>query len=82
MTSDAPTFEEITSLTHLMEFFSIEGHELAVVVRDGKPLGTVTCQGLAALNDRLATDRFVPCGTATAESAYLVVADLPMAEAN
>jgi diguanylate cyclase (GGDEF)-like protein len=82
MTTDAPTFEEITSLTHLMEFLSIEGHELAVVVRDGKPLGTVTCQGLAALNDRLATDRFVPCGTATAESAYLVVADLPMAEAN
>jgi diguanylate cyclase (GGDEF)-like protein len=82
MATDTPTFDETTSLTHLMEFFSLEGHEMALIVREGKPLGTVTCQGLAALNDRLATDRFVPCERASVESAFLVVPDLPMAEAN
>lgn len=80
MSTDVATFEETASLGTLMEFFTEDGRELAVVVRDKRPLGTVTCQGLAALNERLAVDRFVPCGTASASSEYLVVADMPKLE--
>ncbi len=80
MSTDVPTFEETASLGTLMEFFTADGRELAVIVRDRKPLGTVTCQGLAALNERLAVDRFVPCGVALASSEYLVVPDMPKLE--
>jgi diguanylate cyclase (GGDEF)-like protein len=80
MATDVPTFEETASLGTLMEFFTADGHELAVIVRDKKPLGIVTCQGLAALNERLEVDRFVPCGVASASSEYLVVPDMPKLE--
>jgi len=80
MSTDVATFEETASLGTLMEFFTADGRELVVIVRDNKPLGLVTCQGLAALNERLSFDRFVPCGVASPGSEYLVVPDLPKLE--
>jgi CBS domain-containing protein len=80
MTTDVATFEETASLGTLMEFFTADGRELAVIARDQYPLGTVSCQGLAALNERLAADRFVPCGAPSTASDYLVVPDLPKLE--
>lgn len=80
MATDVATFEETASLGALMEFFTEDGRELAVIVRDKKPLGMVTCQGLAALNERLSVDRFAPCGVAMPTSEYLVVPDVPKLE--
>ena len=80
MSTDVASFEETASLGTLMEFFTADGREHLVIVREKKPLGIVTCQGLAALNERLSSDRFVPCGVAAPGSEYLVVPDRPKLE--
>jgi CBS domain-containing protein len=80
MLADVPTFSEATSLAQLMEFFTTGEQALAVVVRNRRPTGIVHCHGLAALNDRLTTDNFLPTLSVTAGSDYLLVPDLCLAE--
>jgi CBS domain-containing protein len=80
MTTGVPTFAETASLAELMEFFTTGEQPLAVVVRHGRPSGIVHCDGLAALNDHLTVDNFLPAMPASATSNYLRVPDLCLAE--
>jgi diguanylate cyclase (GGDEF)-like protein len=75
MLTTVTRFEETTPLAELLEFFSHDEQTLAVVVRDKCPTGILHCQSLAALNERLTADHFLPESTPTHESDYLVVCD-------
>lgn len=80
ITTDVTKFDETTPLAELMEFFTGETATLAVVVRDRKPKGLVTCQGLAALNERLTADHFAVTAPRHNSSDDLLVPDLAMAD--
>lgn len=80
MTSEVTKFDETTPLARLLEFFTGEAAPLAVIVRDRRPRGIVTCQGLAALNEKLATGHFCPAQPRTNTSADLLVPELALAE--
>jgi diguanylate cyclase (GGDEF)-like protein len=80
LTTDVTKFDETTPLSELMEFFTGETATLAVVVRDRKPKGLVTCQGLAALNERLTADHFAVTAPRTSTSEDLLVPDLAIAD--
>jgi signal-transduction protein with cAMP-binding, CBS, and nucleotidyltransferase domain len=80
ITTDVTKFDETTPLAELMEFFTAETATLAVVVRDRKPKGLVTCQGLAALNERLTADHFAVTAPRHNSSDDLLVPDLAMAD--
>ena len=80
ITTDVTKFDETTPLAELMEFFTGETATLAVVVRDRKPKGLVTCQGLAALNERLTADHFAVTAPRHSNSEDLLVPDLAMAD--
>ena len=75
MLTTVTRFEETAPLAELLEFFSHDEQTLAVVVRDKCPTGILHCQSLAALNERLTADHFLPESTPTHESDYLVVCD-------
>ena len=80
LTTDVTKFDETTPLAELMEFFTGQSATLAVVVHDRRPKGLVTCQGLAALNDRLTADHFSVTAPRTSTSEDLLVPDLAIAE--
>ena len=80
MTSEATKFDESTPLARLLEFFTGEASPLAVIVRDRRPRGIVTCQGLAALNEKLATGHFSAAKPRTNSSEDLLVPELALAE--
>ena len=80
LTTDVAKFDELTPLAELMEFFTGEAAPLAVIVRDRRPKGLVYCQGLAALNEQLASDRFSTTTPRTNTSEDLLVPDLAVAE--
>ena len=80
MTADVTKFEESTPLARLLEYFTGEAAPLAIIVRDRRPRGIVTCQGLAALNEKLATGHFSPAQPRTGSSADLLVPELALAE--
>jgi two-component system cell cycle response regulator len=76
MITDAPKFNESATLSELMEFFTAEQGSVAVVLRDQRPTGLVYCQSLAALNEPLAREHFVPVLPYATNSEYLLVPDL------
>jgi two-component system cell cycle response regulator len=80
VSQDVTKFDELTPLSELMEFFTGEAATLAVIVRDRRPKGIVHCQGLAALNERLASDSFASTGPRSCTSEDLLVPDLAVAE--
>ena len=80
LTTDVAKFDELTPLSELMEFFTGEAAPLAVIVRDRRPKGLVYCQGLAALNEQLASDRFATTAPRTNTSEDLLVPDMAVAE--
>lgn len=80
MTTDVPRFSESTSLSDLMEFFTEENNSVAVILRDQRPTGLVYCQSLAALNERLSREHFVPTIPYASTSEYLLVPDLTTAD--
>lgn len=75
MSTDYQRFDERASLNEMMEYFADSEHDVAVVVRDGRPLGLVFCQGLAALNERLNVTAFQPAGISEG-SEYLLVPEI------
>lgn len=80
MNPEISRFDETTPLAELMEFFTLDGAPLAVIVKNKRPLGLVHCQGLATLNERLTTDCFANQGVKTGASSDLVVPELALAE--
>ena len=80
MTSDVTRFDETTPLGELMEFFTGENANIAIIVRDKKPRGLVHCHALAALNERLTAEHFASLKPKCGSSADLLVPDLAMAE--
>lgn len=80
MSTDSPKFPETATLDELMEFFTAEHHSVAVILRDQVPSGLVYCQSLAALNERLAREHFVPTLPFGTSSEYLLVPDLTTAD--
>ena len=64
-----------------MEFFTGEHSSVAVILRDQRPSGLVYCQSLAALNERLAREHFVPAVPFATTSDYLLVPDLTTMDA-
>jgi two-component system cell cycle response regulator len=80
ITTDVTKFDELTPLSELMEFFTGESAQLAVVVRDRRPKGLVMCQGLAALNERLTADHFASSAPRSSTSEDLLVPDLAVVE--
>ncbi|HEX5104415.1 MAG TPA: diguanylate cyclase, partial [Pirellulaceae bacterium] len=80
MSTDIVKFDETTSLGRLFEFFTGENAPLAIVVRDRCPRGIVHCQGLAALNEKLAAGYFAATKPRTNTSEDLLVPELAMAE--
>lgn len=80
MTGEVTKFDESTQLARLLEFFTGEAAPLAVIVRDRRPRGIVTCQGLAALNEKLATGHFYPARPRSNTSEDLLVPELALAE--
>ncbi|MGI8979680.1 MAG: diguanylate cyclase domain-containing protein [Pirellulaceae bacterium] len=81
MTTDVPKFDESATLGELMEFFTGEHRSVAVILRDQRPSGLVYCQSLAALNERLAREHFVPAVPYATTSDYLLVPDLTTVDA-
>ena len=81
MTTDVPRFDESATLGELMEFFTGEHSSVAVILRDQRPSGLVYCQSLAALNERLSREHFVPTLPFSPTSEYLVVPDLTTVDA-
>lgn len=81
MTADVPKFDESATLGELMEFFTGEHSSVAVILRDQRPSGLVYCQSLAALNERLAREHFVPAVPFATTSDYLLVPDLTTMDA-
>jgi CBS domain-containing protein/GGDEF domain-containing protein len=75
MQTDYRKVDELTSLNEMMEYFADSEHDVAVVVRDGRPLGIVFCQGLAALNEQLNVTAFQPAGICEG-SEYLLVPEI------
>jgi CBS domain-containing protein len=75
MQTDYKKVDELTSLNEMMEYFADSEHDVAVVVRDGRPLGIVFCQGLAALNEQLNVTAFQPAGICEG-SEYLLVPEI------
>jgi len=80
MSPEVTRFEEGTHLSRLLEFFTGESAPLAVIVRDRRPRGIVTCQGLATLNEKLATGHFYPAKSRSNTSEDLLVPELALAE--
>jgi diguanylate cyclase (GGDEF)-like protein len=80
MTVDVAKFEESTPLASLLEFFTGEGAPLAIIQRDRRPRGIVHCQGLAALNEKLAARHFARAKPRTSTSDDLLVPELAVAE--
>lgn len=81
MATDIARFDESATLAELMEFFTGEHTSVAVILRDQRPSGLVYCQSLAALNERLAREQFIPALPFAPTSEYLVVPDLSTVEA-
>lgn len=81
MAADVPRFDESATLAELMEFFTGEQSSVAVILRDQRPSGLVYCQSLAALNERLAREHFVPSVPFATTSEYLLVPDLTTVDA-
>ncbi len=81
MITDTPRFDETSTLGELMEFFTGEHNSVAVILRDLRPSGLVYCQSLAALNERLVREHFVPSLPFSITSEYLRVPDLTTADA-
>ncbi|MFN0017986.1 MAG: diguanylate cyclase domain-containing protein [Pirellulaceae bacterium] len=80
MTTDVPRFNESTTLAELMEFFTTEQSSVAVILREQRPTGLVYCQSLAALNEKLLREHFVPALPYAPSSEYLLVPDLTTAD--
>jgi len=72
MQTDYQKFDELAPLSEMMEYFADSEHDYAVVVRDGRPLGLIYCQGLAVLNERLQITAFQPAGTSEGSEFLLV----------
>jgi diguanylate cyclase (GGDEF)-like protein len=81
MQSDYARFDETTSLNDMMEHFAESEHDVAVVVRERRPVGLVFCHGLAALNERLNVAAFQPTGEAEG-SDYLLVPEVFSSDTN
>jgi PleD family two-component response regulator/CBS domain-containing protein len=75
MQTDYQRFDERAPLNEMMEYFADSEHDVAVIVRNGRPMGLVFCQGLAALNERLNVTAFQPAGTSDG-SEYLLVPEI------
>ncbi|MCE9528066.1 MAG: diguanylate cyclase [Planctomycetales bacterium] len=80
MTTDVPKFNELSTLGELMEFFTAEHSSVAVILRDQRPAGLVYCQSLAALNEKLVREHFIPSLPFSSTSEYLLVPDLTTAD--
>ncbi|MBI2823513.1 MAG: diguanylate cyclase [Planctomycetia bacterium] len=70
---DPVRFDEETSFTELMNFFTHDARSLVVVVDDGRPTGIVTRDALAALSEPLTAASFAPTAECSDASDYLVV---------
>jgi two-component system cell cycle response regulator len=80
LTKDVARFDVDAPLAELMEFFTGENSNLAIIVADKEPKGIVYCHSLASLNERLTADHFAATQTSTGTSADLLVPDLVAAE--
>ncbi|MBN2296790.1 MAG: diguanylate cyclase [Pirellulales bacterium] len=79
MEPDVKTFNEDTSLSVLLEFFTQESSSIAVITDRGRPIGMVTREQLAILSEAAAIDRFAPGTPYSDTSDYLVVLDRALA---
>ncbi len=76
MTSDVQSFDERKSLTSLLDFFTRDPRRVAMVVRDRRPVGFVTCDSLATLWRPLTTTSYAAEVEYSDTSDYLLVPDL------
>ena len=76
MSRDLPRLDKSAGFTDLMALFTNENHEIAVVVQDGRPLGTVRCSDLASLCDKLTAEPLEPALPFSTGSEYLRVPEL------
>jgi two-component system, cell cycle response regulator len=81
MQTDFARFNETTPLGEMMEHFTESDQDMAVVVRDRCPVGLISCQGLAALNDRLDVAAFQPA-SAREGSEFLLVPEIFSSDTN
>jgi PleD family two-component response regulator len=60
MTRDVASFDERTTLSALIDYFSQESPLAIAIVNKGRPTGLVTPSSLATLSERLTTETFAP----------------------
>ena len=75
MTTDAPTFNETTDFTTLIEFCSRNVTTTMVILSDGRPTGMISPTQLASLTEPVTTATFAPTEAYAPTSGYLLVAD-------
>jgi len=80
MSKDAARFDESASLDELMEYFTGEHNSTAVIVRRERPVGIVHCQSLAALNEPLSRNQFLPAIPFSTGSEYLMIPEVAAAD--
>lgn len=75
MLEDIPTFDEETDFASLMEFCSREAAWTLMILKNGRPTGSVSPAQLAALTEPLTIESFAPSCPQGPTSSYLVVPD-------
>jgi diguanylate cyclase (GGDEF)-like protein len=81
MTTDVSQYDEQTSFATLRDFFTRDSRSVAVITHQGRPIGLVTPDALAALSHPLTACTFAPPVPGGDTSQYLIVPDLrPLAD--
>jgi len=75
MLDDIPTFDEETDFAALMEFCSQQAAWTLIILKNGRPTGSVSPTQLAALTEPLTIDAFAPSCPHGSTSSYLIVPD-------
>jgi hypothetical protein len=81
MTSGLRSFSESENIGSLMDFFNEDARTAAVVVREGKPVGIVTCNCLVALSRPVTSGSLAAASKYCDTSEYLLVPDIRPLEA-
>lgn len=75
MIASPPEFSEDTSVKKVAEFFAGDPSPVAVVTRQGRPLGLIYSHALAALEERLSRRSFEPLVPFSLDTDYLVTCE-------